>query len=59
VDRFLERKLKGKIPRPPDNLAGYLVGMARRMAKEVYGPADPGALAKARKALEARSRGGR
>jgi hypothetical protein len=37
------------------NLAGYLVTMARGMAKAAYGPSDPEALRQAREALSARS----
>jgi hypothetical protein len=46
--QYRRRLNAGKIPRPPDNLLGYLVGIAKRMAKEALPPADPSALADAR-----------
>jgi hypothetical protein len=43
------RRLRArKIPQPPDNVLGYLVGIAKRMAIERLPPADPSALADAR-----------
>ena len=51
-DKYREQKLSGKadhVRKEP----GYLVGMARKMAKEAHGPADPAAMKKARDDLSA------
>jgi hypothetical protein len=55
-DRFRERVAARKIQAGNiKNLGGYLVGMARKMAQEAYGPADPAALKRAAAALSAKS----
>jgi hypothetical protein len=53
--RFQRQRRRGGIPNVPDNLAGYLVAIAKRMAKEAYGPADPSKLADARRELARRN----
>lgn len=53
-DQFREQKLKGRVSDNIRNLGGYLTNMARKMARNAYGPADPQSLAKARAALAAR-----
>jgi hypothetical protein len=49
---FRERRAAGKIPAPPDNVAGYLVAMAKRMAPA----ADPAVLEQARRDLARKRR---
>ena len=46
--QYRRRSNARKIPTPPENLLGYLVGIAKRMAIERLPPADPSALADAR-----------
>ena len=46
--QYRQRLNARKIPRPPDNLLGYLVGIAKRLGKARLPPADPSALADAR-----------
>ena len=49
--QYRQRLTATKIPRPPDNLLGYLVGIAKRMAAEQREPADPSILTTARREL--------
>ena len=49
--QYRRRLMARKIPRPPDSLLGYLVGIAKRMAAEQREPADPSVLTTARRDL--------